>query len=382
MNVKTIVTREIRLMFIKDPLIAFLLIGVGAAYTLLMGVLYAANIVNHVPMVVYDQDQTKLSRALIQAFDDSEKFQIVDEVLSQEDMEALLNNKTGYCALAIPANYSRDIKNGAGSQLLFALNGSNLVFDSAVISMGQEILSTYLSQIKVGLMEAAGQLPRQAISRVAPIQLRLRVLNNPTLNYTNFFVLGVLFTAFQSGVMMAVGMSMANEYNDFQEVRKVSAVKFLFAKLLPYWIGGIGGFAGSILVAVELFGVPFHGSVANLLLIGSVFIFTIISLASLLPALCHNRLFLIQLIVSYAVPCFLFSGYTWPQHAMNLFSRFISSTMPVTYIAENVRDLALNGYAPELQTSIVVFLIAGTVLFTLSAALYTWRRNQAPDSAV
>lgn len=382
MSIKTIVSREIRIMFIKEPIIAFLLIGVGAAYTLLMGLLYAANIVNYVPMVVYDQDQTKLSRALIQAFDDSEKFQIVADVLSQEDMEALLNNKTGYCALSIPVHYSRDIKNGGGSRLLFVLNGSNLVFDSAVMSMGQEILSTYLSQIKAGLLEAAGQLPEQAIRQVAPVQLRLRVLNNPTLNYTNFFVLGVLFTAFQSGVMMAVSMSMANEYKNFQKVRNIAAVKFLFAKLLPYWIGGIGGFAGSILVAVELFGVPFRGNIASLLLLGSVFIFAITSLASLLPAFCHNRLFLIQLIVSYAVPCFLFSGYTWPQHAMNLFSRFISNTMPVTYIADNVRDLALNGYAPELQASIWVLLIAGSVLFALSAEMYTWRRKQASDSAI
>lgn len=367
MKIKTIVTREIRLMFVKEPIIAFLLLGVGAAYTLLMGLLYANNLVNYVPMVVYDQDQTKLSRTLIQAFDDSERFRIVADVLSQEDMELLLRNKTAYCALSIPANYARDVKNGVGSHLLFALNGSSLVFDSAVISTGQEILSAYLGQLKAGLLEAAGQMPGQALGEAMPIRLRLRVLNNPTLNYTGFFVLGVLFTAFQSGVMMAVSMSMAGEYARLETLKKLSAVKFLFAKLLPYWIGGLGGFIAAVLIAVDLFGVPFRGSPVNLIALGGVFIFMITSLASLLPAFCRDRLFLIQLIVSYAVPCFLFSGYTWPQHAMNTFSRIVSATMPVTYIADNVRDLALNGYAPGLHSGIVILLFAGLSLFGLSA---------------
>lgn len=376
MSMKKIIVRELRTIFLKEPIIAFLLIGVGASYTLLMGLLYSPNIVNHVPMIIYDQDQTKLSRSLIQAFDDSEKFQIVADVLSQEDMETLLNNKTGYCALSIPHNYSRDIKNGAGSHLLFELNGSNLVFDSAVISMGQELLSTYLSQIKIGLLEAGGQLPSQAVGSIAPIQFRLRVLNNPTLNYTSFFVLGVLFVAFQSGVMLAVSMSMANEYKDFQ-IQNMGAGKFLFAKLLPYWVGGLGGFAAAILVAVKLFGVPLRGSIISMLLLCGAFLFTITSLASFLPAFSHNRLFLIQLIVSYAVPCFLFSGYTWPQHAMNKFSVIVSYTMPVTYIADNVRDLALNGYAPGLQTSLIVLLSAGLIIFGLSAMMYDRRRKQS-----
>lgn len=375
MNVKTIITREIHFIFVKEPIVSFLLLGVGAAYTVLMGLLYAGNIVNHVPMVIYDQDQTNLSRSLIQAFDDSEKFQIAAEVLSQDEMEAFLKEKTAYCALAIPADYSRDVKNGVGSQLLFELNGSNLVFDSAVISMGQEILSAYLGQIKVRLLEAAGYLPSQAVGSAIPIEFRLRVLNNPTLNYTGFFVLGVLFTAFQSGVMMAVSMSMANEYQKFQAERKIAAFKFLFAKLLPYWLGGIGGFAASALVAVGLFGVPFRGSLVSLLLLGTAFIFAVTSLASLLPVFCHSQLFLIQLIVAYAVPCFLFSGYTWPQHAMNLFSRIISSTMPVTYIADNVRDLALNGYAPGLLDGLVFLLLFGSAMFGLSILAYACHRR-------
>ncbi|MEN6414547.1 MAG: ABC transporter permease [Veillonellales bacterium] len=382
MSIKDIVIKEIRFIFKREPIIIFLLLGVGAAYTTLMGLLYSANVMNHVPMIIYDQDQTQLSRSLIQALDDSEKFQIVADVLSQEEMESMLRDQIGYCALSIPPNYSRDIKNGFGSNLLFELNASNLVFDGAVISMVQEIVSNYLSSIKMGLLEAAGQLPSQALSHVAPIQFRLRVLNNPTLNYTSFFVLGIFFVAFQTGVMMAVSMTMANEYKKFQELRNTAAVKVLFAKLLPYWIGGIGGFIASILIAVDVFGVPFRGSVASLLFLGTVFIFVITSLASLLPAFCTNQVFLLQLVVSYAVPCFLFSGYTWPRYAMNLFGWTISCIIPVTYIADNVRDLALHGYAPDLQISIIFLLTAGTALFALSTALYSWRRKQAANSMV
>ncbi len=377
MKVKTIIRRELQVIFCRDPLLAFLLLGVGAAYTVLMGLLYSPNLVNDIPLAIYDEDQTKLSRTLIQDFADAQKFRIVDYVQSPEELDALMRNKDAYCALAIPHDFSRKIKTGVGSEVLFELNGADIVFPGSLLSPAMEVFVDFSRYIGAGLMEETGQLPPQAIKNVAPIEFRLRALNNPTLNYTSFFVLGILFTAFQSGVMMAVSMSMVDEYQNFAELKAIAPAKILFAKLLPYLVMGLAGFAGAIAVAVKIFDVPYRGDLSSLFLLAGVFILAIITLASLLPAFFRDKLTCIQLIVAYAVPCFLFSGYTWPLQAMNIFSRLIAFAIPLTYIADNVRDLALGGYAPELAGSIGVLLLFGLVFFTLSAVLFARQRKRA-----
>ena len=378
MSVKEIVYRELQFMFKKEPVLIFLMVGVAAAYTAFMGMLYQPNIVNDIPLVIYDQDQTKVSRTLIQAFDDDERYKIVAYVQSQEEMEALMKEKISYCSVAIPPDFSRDTKNGRGSQILFGLNGANIVFAGSILSPTMEVIGDFSARLGAGLAEVSGQLPGQSLKNVAPIQLRLRALNNPTLNYSSFFVMGILFTAFQSGVMMAVSISVAGDLQKkCAEIQAVAPVRFLFAKLLPYWIGGLIGFAIAIGIAVGPFGIPFRGSIVRLLLLGGLFIFVIIAQAALLAVLCRNPLTPVQVIVAYAVPCFLFSGYTWPQQSMNLFSRIISFSLPLTYIADNLRDLALNGYAPDLAFSTWVLGIMGSVFFVLAIKIYPPMQRKA-----
>lgn len=377
MTIKALIKRELRIIFIKEPLIAFLLLGVAAIYLMLMGTLYSANVVNNIPLVVYDQDQTTLSRALIRAFVDSEKYRVVAEVLSQEELEKLMREKVAYSAISIPHDFSRNIKKGNGSEILMEVNAANIVFANTVIGSAQEIIGTYSSRVGVGLVEAIGHLPSQSIKRVAPFQSRIRVLNNPTLNYTSFFVLGVLFTAFQSTMLMSVGMSMVNEYKNLAELKDISPGKVLLAKIIPYWIGGLVSFSGAMLIAVAVFNIPFRGSIISMLLLLGAFIFVIASLATLIAALCRDKVTLIQLSVAYAVPAFLCSGYTWPQHAMNLFGKIVSFTFPLTYIADNLRDLSLNGYAPGLQSSLIILVVLGVLLFGLSTMLYARQRDRS-----
>ncbi|MBP2656804.1 MAG: hypothetical protein H6Q73_4373 [Firmicutes bacterium] len=377
MTVKNIVARELRVMFRKEPLLAIIILAIASIYTMFMGELYKENIVNYVPLVIYDQDQTEVSRALIQAFADSEKYQVVAQVLSQEAMESLMREKKAYAALSIPPDFSKNIKKGIGSEILLELNAANIVFANTIISSAQEIGGAFSGKIGMDLVESFGQMPSQAIRNAIPIQSRIRVVNNPTLNYSSFFILGVLFTAFQSCVLMAAGMAMMNEYENLAELKEVAPVKVVFSKVLTYWICGLISFFSGVIVAVEIYQVPFRGSMGSLFLLGGLFIFAIASMASLFAAFCRDKVTLVQIAVAYAVPAFMFSGYTWPQHAMNLFGKIISYTLPLTYTADNLRDLALGGYAPNLPASLLILLLFGLVMFGLSVMVYARRRKQS-----
>ena len=105
----------------RVPLLLIIL-GLPIFFTILFGVIYGENVVNHIPMVIYDQDQSSLSRTLIQMYTDSERYDVVSYVSTQEDMEAAINNGEALVALAIPNDFSKNVKKGIGADIMLIAN--------------------------------------------------------------------------------------------------------------------------------------------------------------------------------------------------------------------------------------------------------------------
>lgn len=380
MNFWQIFKRELHQLFIKDAKRAFYLFGASALYVVLFGLLYMTGVVNYVPMVVYDQDQTQLSRALIHAFEDSDRYEVVAYVTTQEEMDRYLKDNTAQAALAIPPDFAGDIKQGRASQILLEANGSNIVIANTVMSSAQEIMMTFSGSIGKGLVEATGQLPDPSLNKVAPIDFRLMVLNNPILSYLDFFVLGVAMAALQQGILLAVGASMTNEH--FEELRGTHPFTMLFGKLAPYWIGGVLSFFLALFIAHQGFGIPWRGNLLNLAILGAVFSFAAVAMASLMAVLCKDEVAFTQMSLAYTVPAFIYSGYAWPVHSMDGFSTVVSYLFPITYIAGNVRDLMLAGYAPMLNYGVFTLLAAGIVLFGAALRIYSRKIQLNAEQAV
>jgi ABC-2 type transport system permease protein len=98
-DMREIMAQEFRALFKGRFGTLATLFGVPIVYTLLFGLLYSTNVVKHIPLVVFDQDQTTTSHALVQAFADSERYEIVGQVVTQEDMEKFMRNNAAMAAV-------------------------------------------------------------------------------------------------------------------------------------------------------------------------------------------------------------------------------------------------------------------------------------------
>jgi len=379
MNLWQIIKREFRQMFVQDPKRVLYLFGASAMYILLFGTLYGPHVVNAVPTVVYDEDQTTLSRSLLQAFADSERYQMVAYVTSQEEMEEYLHSKQALAAINIPSKFSQNAKLGLSTPVLVEINGTNLIIANTALTAAQEIIQDFSNNMGSHLIQSTGQMPAQALHKVAPVALSLRVLHNATLSYLDFFVLGLAMAALQQGILLSVGASMIYEYKNMQALQDASIFSVMVGKLVPYWLCGTISFVMALTISSQVFHIPFNSDFASLLALGTVFSFTITVLGSLLAAYCRSEVTFTQFSLAYAVPGFIFSGYTWPQYAMDTMSTVISYTFPITYVADTVRALMIAGHAPALQKNILILLIVGVILLTLSTLTYMKRRKQLAD---
>lgn len=376
MSILAFCREELRHIFRRQPRLAAFLLGVPLVYTLLFGLVYSNNVVRFVPTVIYDQDHTANSHALVQAFADSEKYDIVAYSSSEEEKNAALREQTALVAITIPPNFARDIKQAKATQVLVEVNGSNLMFANSAIGSAQEIVQTFAGAAGTKLLESLNQMPDQALRTVAPIRFGLRVLNNPTYGYGNFILAGIGANGLQLAILLAICGIFVRDRNEWARYAGTPTWKMLLGRLLPYWLLGWLMYVVYLLLISQLFLLPCRGAWSEILLLGGLFTLTVCGVGAFYSALSPSEVYAVQLPMLYTMPAFLFSGYSWPQLAMNDFSRFFSALLPLSYSADPLRDLMLAGYAPTLWRNLGGLSLLCLFFWSATAALLHWRRQR------
>jgi ABC-2 type transport system permease protein len=371
-----IIKRELRQIFIKDPRIAGIIFAASIAYLVIFALLYGTHVVNGVPLAICDEDQTRTSRALVQAFADAEKFRLVAQPDSADELRRLLDERAVYAAVHIQRGFAWEIAAGRSSPLLFLAGGANLVVTNAATTAAQEIVASFGQSLAAGLAEKAGLPSDPAAARTVPAYVVLRVHNNPTFSYLNFFVIGLAMAAFQQGVFLPVGASIIREYQALAELAAYPAAKVIALKLLPYFLLDTLSFFVTLLVSVKIFAIPCKAGLPSLFLLATAFTFTAIALASLAASFCRDEITFTKLCLIYAVPAFTLSGssaacrhgHIQPDDRLSL---------PLFYLADALRDLLLSGYSPLLVRNILVLYILGAILIGLTVRGVAARCHEA-----
>ena len=376
MKLKEIMLLEIQMLFGRKSPTILLIFGIPILYSILFGCAYSNNVIKYVPTVIYDQDQTATSRALIQAYADSERYQVVAQVTTQEAMEESLREGEALVALSIPPKFAQNIKLGMASEILIETNATNNMFANTVISSSQEIIQTFSVAIGQKLLEAANQMPAQALRSATSVKLGVRIMNNPTTSYTNFMLSGLVANGLQIAILLVAGTLIAKEYSQLSRWQGTPSASIVVGKLLPCWLGTIGAFIAYVGVITIFFGIPFRGNPASILLLGSAFTFLVINLSFFFSAIASNEVSALQIPLLYIMPGLLFSGLSWPHLAMNDFSLAFSALMPLTYMADTLRDLLLAGYSPTLLQNLFIMFTSGSGLCLATIFIFSQRRKK------
>jgi ABC-2 type transport system permease protein len=348
----------------------YFIFGIPLFFTLLFGFVYSPDVLKGMPTVIYDQDQSVASRSLVLAFSDSERFDIVGVVDSEEEMEDYLNREQAMVVVGIPADFAKHIKSGVGTEVLLSVNAKNLMYPNSAMNFAKEIITTYNIGVGKKLVEAIGQVPNQALYTTAPIATRIRILYNPTDSYTPFMLPGMAANGLQIGIILSISFAIIREYKNQELWSRYSAGSIVVGKLMAYWLCAFGAAIISFSCYMYLYEVPFRGSLENLLLIYAAFTFAVTSLGLFFSALAPNEIMPFHPIeFIYFMPAFLYSGYSWPNIAKNSFAYLYAHLLPLNYAADTIRDILLIGYAGELLQNVFVLACGGVVVCSITIGI-------------
>jgi ABC transporter DrrB family efflux protein len=204
-----------------------------------------------------------------------------------------------------------------------------------------------------------------------PIDVRPRLLYNPDLESSFFFVPGLVGIILQLVTLFLTSFAIVREREtgtlEQLFVTPVGRAGLMLGKLLPY---AIVGFIETLIVLgvmVYLFGVPIRGNLFLLMGLTALFLVCSLGLGLLVSTIAKTQVTAMQFAFIVMLPSVLLSGFVFPRSEMPFLIYIFTFTIPVTYFIEILRGIVLRGADfVDLIPSIVGLAACSFVILGLS----------------
>jgi ABC transporter DrrB family efflux protein len=332
----------------RQPTTIFFMLVIPALQTLIFG--YAINVkIENIPTVVHDLDGRRHAQRLIESFENTRTFDVVARVVDDESFRRAITAGRAKVGVRIPPDYSdRLVRNeqvhvqvlidGSDSQVATtALNAANLLGIHGSIAIAKSFADALQTA------PARNEEGEFAI----PIDVRPRLLYNPDLESSHFFVPGLVGIILQLVTLFLTAFAIVRERElgtlEQLFVTPVGRAALLLGKLAPYSVVGFVAMLIVLLVMVYVFGVPIQGSLVLLLGLSTLFLVCALGLGLLVSTLARTQLEAMQFAFMIMLPTVLLSGFMFPRSEMPLPIYVVTFAIPATYFLEILRGTVLRG---------------------------------------
>jgi ABC-2 type transport system permease protein len=316
--------------------------------------------IRQINTVVFNADNRRQSRELIDRLKNSDTFHVIRYVESDKAMNEAIISGDARVGIKIPVDYSDKLLHGQSAQVLVLIDGS----DSSVAGIAINVTNS------IGLDESL----RRALPAGASfaVDMRPELLFNPDSRSPNFFLPGLtaILLLNVTTFLTAFAIVREKERGTLEQlfVTPVQPFGLLLGKLLPYF--AIGFFELCLIVTSMrfVFLIPIHGSVILLALISLPYLFVSLSLGILISSKANSQGEAMQLAFLTILPSVFFSGYIFPRETMPSIFRALSYLVPASYFINITRGIILRGAGiQDLWTNALALFAMGTFLLFVAA---------------
>ena len=365
----------------RQPSTLFFMLVIPVIQTLLFGYALQTQIDN-IPTIVYDLDGRPAARELIDAFENTRKFRVIQRVFSEDEFQHAMTSGRAKVGIRIPSEYSDRLGTAEQTHVQVLIDGSDSQVATTALNAANLLGVQRSMQIGRTVLEAQQTNPaRSETGHVAlPIEMRPRLLYNPDLESAHFFVPGLVGIIMQLVTLFLTSNAIVRERElgtlEQLFVTPVGRAGLLLGKLTPYALVGFVETVIVLSVMVALFGVPIHGSLVLLLMLSTIFLVCALGLGLLISTIATTQVSATQFAFIVMLPSVLLSGFVFPRSEMPLPIYLVTFAIPVTYYLEILRGIILRGadlidllpYVFGLSVCAVIILLVSLGRFTKKLA--------------
>jgi ABC transporter DrrB family efflux protein len=332
----------------RQPTTIFFMLVIPTLQTLIFG--YAIDVkIEHIPMVVHDLDGRPQAEQLVEAFANTRTFAVVERVVDDESFRRAITSGRAKVGLRIPPDFTdrlvrqeqvqvQVLIDGSDSQVATtALNSANLLGVSRSITIARSFAET---------LQVAPSRNEKGYAAI-PIDVRPRLLFNPDLESSHFFVPGLVGIILQLVTLFLTAFAIVRERElgtlEQLFVTPVGRGGLLLGKLVPYALIGSVAMLIVLTVMVYIFGVPIRGNLLLLFGLSSLFLVCALGLGLLVSTIARTQLEAMQLAFIIMLPTVLLAGFMFPRSEMPFPIYILTFSIPATYFLEILRGVVLRG---------------------------------------
>jgi ABC-2 type transport system permease protein len=344
--------KEFRL-FRRDKLLVMLAVLMPVVLILLAGGTQSLRLRN-VPLLVYDYDNTPLSRIYLETYGAALTFRFVSN--KGEAPERALASGLGRAALIIPQNFDRDVRRGAGPTVQLMIDATDSNAATAVGNMSAALNGSFNQK------NAFTPRPQQTV------KLQQRMWFNPGLSSRIYFGTGglgmilIIFPALLGALATAKEYEMGTIIQAYAS--SLRAAQWVAGKALLYVLVGVVEFLICFVIGIFAFSyrIPTDPTVllvaTVLYLMGGVFFGMMLGIATGTQSAAIQGVQMGSFLLSL-----LLSGYLFAIANIPVQIRWVSYFLPATFYVQIVRNSILRNVGWETSFTPVLALAALTFSF-------------------
>ena len=332
----------------RQPSTIFFMLVVPVMQTIIFG--YAIDTqIEHIPTVVFNMDGRVQSDELIEAFVNTRRFTLIEEVYDEASFDRAFTSGEAKVGIKIPPNYSDRLIRGEQVTVQVLIDGSDSQVATTALNTSQ-LIGVNASIARARTMAEAAQIApaRDPTGRAdLPVEIRPRLLYNPDLKSAHFFVPGLVGIILQLVTLFLTSFAIVRERElgtlEQLFVTPVGRTGLLLGKLVPYAAVGFVETLIVMTVMIYVFGVPIRGDVWLLMSLAMLFMVCSLGLGLLVSTIAKSQVEAVQFAFVVMLPSVLLSGFVFPRSEMPLPIYLATFAIPVTYFIEILRGIVLRG---------------------------------------
>ncbi|HEV2444771.1 MAG TPA: ABC transporter permease [Candidatus Sulfopaludibacter sp.] len=346
-------------------------LGLALAVPVMMLLLYGYALsldVDRVPTLIYDQDGSTASRALIREFQGSRYFEIRGIVNSYAPIERGIDKNEILMGVTIPRDYGKLTAAGREAPVQILLDGSDSNTASIVLGYAESVVRGYSLQLRTDMQNRRGG--ERATG--APVDAQMRVWYNSSLESKNYVVPGLIAVVLQIVTALLTSLTIAREWEMGTMEQVLSTplrpTEMVLGKMAAYFLVGLADAVMAVLAGVFVFEVPLRGSIFMMAASLGVFLVGVLFWGIFVSAASKSQLQAYQMgILSSFLPAFLLSGFVYEIQTMPWIIRVITHIVPARYVVTTMKGIFLKGVGLEVLWGELGFLMLYAAIVFLAA---------------
>jgi ABC-2 type transport system permease protein len=321
--------------------------------------------VRHVPTVVVDQDQTRVSRELMDRLRATGTFKIVGVTSDPRAARDEITAGKARVGVVIPPDYHDKRVRGDGAKFLVLIDGSDSTVSAQALAAVNGLVATE------NLEDAA-----KGRSIGPPVSAQPIILFNPDGRTANYIIPGLVAILLQivATVLTAVAIVREREKGTLEQllVTPIHPLGLMLGKLAPYLFIGLCEMA-AILSAMRFgFGVPIRGNLVFLFGMAIVYLFALLSMGLFISTRAQSQAQAQQMAQFLFLPSIFLSGYIFPSAGLPAPLYAIGRVLPATHMVEIMRGVVLRDAGPaELMPNVLALIAMSCALVWLSVRRFS-----------